>query len=225
MKSFGITAVAALLLNGASAHYIWNQLDIDGAAGSGADGIRPNSNYNSPVTDLASNDLRCNEGGITGTGTTVRDIKAGSDFTFHTDVAVYHQGPVSVFLSKATGAVEDYEGDGGWLKIADIGPTFGSGGATWDLSDSYTFTLPSCIPDGQYLLRIQQLGIHNPWPSGIPQFYIACAQINVSGGSGTFSPNLEIPGAFKETDSGYTANIYDPNFTSYEIPGGPVATC
>lgn len=50
MKSFGITAAAALLLNGASAHYIWNQLDIDGAAGSGADGIRPNTNYNSPVT-------------------------------------------------------------------------------------------------------------------------------------------------------------------------------
>lgn len=35
--------------------------------------------------------------------------------------AVYHQGPVSVFLSQATGAVEDYEGDGAWLKIADIG--------------------------------------------------------------------------------------------------------
>jgi hypothetical protein len=27
---------------------------------------------------------------------------------------------------------------------------------------SYTSNIPRCIPDGEYLLRIQQLGLHNP---------------------------------------------------------------
>jgi len=29
-------------------------------------------------------------------------------------------------------------------------------------TDSYTSNIPKCIPDGEYLLRIQQLGLHNP---------------------------------------------------------------
>jgi hypothetical protein len=227
MKFITATAAVALLAQNAAAHYIWNQLDIAGTAGSGPAGIRPNTNYNSPVIDLSSNDLRCNVGGISGGSTAVREIKAGQQFTFHTDVAVYHQGPVSVFLSKAPSSVTSYDGSGSWAKIADIGPTFTSSGASWNLAQAYTFTLPSCIPDGEYLLRIQQLGIHNPYPGGIPQFYIACAQVKVSGGTntGSYKPTLSIPGAFKESDSGYTANIYSPDFKSYTVPGGAVMTC
>ena len=78
-------------------------------------------------------------------------------------------------------------------------------------SDSYSATIPTCIPSGDYLLRIQSLGIHNPWPAGIPQFYIGCAQITVTnGGSGNPGPTALIPGAFKETDPGYTANVNLP---------------
>lgn len=108
-------------------------------------------------------------GGLDGSGTSVRELKAGGSFTFHSDVAVYHQGPTSVYISQAPGDVTEYQGDGKWAKIADIGPDFSGGAATWDLSQEYTFKLPSCIPDGEYLLRIQQLGIHNPYPGGIPQ--------------------------------------------------------
>ena len=73
---------------------------------------------------------------------------------------------------------------------------------------SYSFDIPSCVPDGEYLVRIQQLGIHNPWPAGIPQFYISCAQVKVTGGgSGNPGPTVSIPGAFKATDPGYTANV------------------
>jgi hypothetical protein len=227
MKYLGALGAASALVNSVAGHYIWTELDIGSQSGVGADGgIRPNTNYNSPVVDLDSTDLRCNEGGLDGSGTAVREITAGSTFTFHSDVAVYHQGPVSVFLSQAPGSVQDYQGDGLWQKIADIGPTFSGGQAQWDLSQEYSFTLPSCIPDGEYLLRIQQLGIHNPWPAGVPQFYIGCAQVSVTGGSGSgWDPDLSIPGVFSESDSGYTANIYDPGFTSYEVPGGPVKSC
>lgn len=79
--------------------------------------------------------------------------------------------------------------------------------------ETYEHKIPSCLPNGEYLLRIQSLGIHNPWPAGVPQFYISCAQINVTGSSapaGSFAPTLSIPGVFKETDSGYTANVNLP---------------
>jgi hypothetical protein len=226
MKVLSLAAATALLANQAAAHYIWTELEIDGTTGVGAEGgIRQHTNGNSPVTDLASNDLRCNVGGLDGSGTAVRDVKAGSSFTFTSDVAVYHQGPIALYLSAAPGAVENYDGSGSWAKIAELGPDFSGGAAQWPLAQTYTFDFPSCIPDGEYLLRIEQLGIHNPWPAGIPQFYISCAQISVTGGSGSFSPSLSIPGYVSESDSGYTANIYDPSFTSYEVPGGPVTTC
>lgn len=96
---------------------------------------------------------------------------------------------------------------------------------TNSLAETYTFNLPACIPSGDYLLRIQQLAIHNPWPAGIPQFYIECAQITVTGGgSSDLSPKVAIPGGFKDTDPGYTVNIYN-DFTNYTVPGPAVVTC
>jgi len=42
----------------------------------------------------------------------------------------------------------------------------------------------------------------------VPQFYVSCAQLNVTGGGNTTpSPTAKIPGAFKATDPGYTANV------------------
>jgi hypothetical protein len=225
MKVLSVAAAVALLANQATAHYIWTTLDIAGQSGTGAaGGIRPNTNYNSPVTDLSSPDLRCNVGGLTGTTTAIRDIRAGQQFTFKTDVAVYHQGPLAVYISKANGNLQTYQGDGTWIKIAELGPTFSGNNANWPLSQSYTFTLPTCVANGDYLLRIDQLGIHNPWPGGIPQFYIGCAQIRVSGGGSGLSGGVSIPGHVKQTDSGYTANIYN-GLTSYTVPGGPVSRC
>lgn len=84
-------------------------------------------------------------------------------------------------MSKAPGLAKDYDGSGQWFKIFDWGPS----GSSWPLrsefypiavrseclgvivnlpgvSDSYTSNIPKCIPSGEYLLRIQQLGIHNP---------------------------------------------------------------
>ncbi len=74
------------------------------------------------------------------------------------------------------------------------------------LPGTYQSTIPKCIPNGEYLLRIQSLAIHNP--GSTPQFYISCAQVNVTGGgSATPGPPVKIPGAFKATDPGYTANV------------------
>ncbi|CAJ2508509.1 Uu.00g135350.m01.CDS01 [Anthostomella pinea] len=225
MKNFAnILAATALAANGASAHYIFEKLTAGTTQFDTYQYIRENTNYNSPVTDLTSNDLRCNVGADGATTDTI-EMTAGEAFAFTLDVAVYHQGPISMYMSKAPSAASEYDGSGEWFKIKDIGPDFSSGTAVWDMAQTYSGTIPTCVEDGDYLLRIQSLAIHNPWPAGIPQFYVECAQVTVSGGSGTYAPATAlIPGAFSDTDPGYTVNIYS-GFTNYTVPGPAVITC
>ncbi|KAI3326243.1 lytic polysaccharide monooxygenase [Xylariaceae sp. AK1471] len=225
MKSFvKAIAAAALAAHSVSGHYIFQALAKGSAKGTPYEFVRRNTNMNSPVTDLSSNDLRCNVGGATGGSTSTLAMNAGDSFTFSLDQAVYHQGPVSLYMSKApSGAISQYDGSGDWFKIYDWGPNFSNGQASWTMSGTYTGTIPKCIPAGDYLLRIQSLAIHNP--GATPQWYISCGQVTVSGGGSTTPTNtVKIPGAFKATDPGYTANIYN-NFNSYTVPGPSVFTC
>ncbi|KAF2272147.1 uncharacterized protein EI97DRAFT_386419 [Westerdykella ornata] len=224
MKSFAAaTVLFAALAEVAHGHYIFQYLTANGVKGAQYQNIRRNTNNNSPVTDLSSADLRCNVGGGSGGSTSTVAVAAGSSVTFTADQAVYHQGPVAFYMTKVDNAATA-DGSTDWFKIKEIGPTFSGGQAKWDLSISYTATIPSCIPAGDYLLRIEQLGIHNP--GSPPQFYISCAQIKVTGGgSKLLSPTTKIPGHVKASDPGYTANIYQPSFTSYTVPGPKVATC
>lgn len=92
-------------------------------------------------------------------------------------------------------------------------------------TETFTVQVPKCLPPSDYLLRIQQLGIHNP--GGDPQFYVSCAQLKVTGGGSTDPPAgalVSIPGAFSKSDPGYKVNIYN-NFNSYKIPGPAVWNC
>ncbi|KAH7417659.1 glycosyl hydrolase family 61-domain-containing protein [Cadophora sp. MPI-SDFR-AT-0126] len=225
MKSFApVLACLSALASQGSAHYIFDQLTYGGTQYAVYQYIRQNTNMNSPVTDLTSNDLRCNQGGVTGGNTQTITVTAGSSFTFTTDTAVYHNGPLSMYMAKAPGSAADFDGSGQvWFKILDLGPTFdASGTATWPLAQTYTYNIPKALPNGNYLLRVQQLGIHNPYPAGIPQFYISCAQVTVTGGgSGSPGPLVSIPGFIKGDEPGYTVNIYN-NFKNYTVPGPAV---
>ncbi|KAH8160461.1 hypothetical protein CIB48_g7791 [Xylaria polymorpha] len=243
MKGFiKATIAAALAAQSVSGHYIFQALSKGTAKGTPFEFVRRNTNYNSPVTDLSSQDLRCNVGGATGGSTSTLALNAGDQFTFSLDQALYHQGPVSLYMSKAPGTAAEYDGSGEWFKIFDWGPKFGNGQAQWTMTGmntnhqmlvllqgidltlgTYSGNIPKCIADGEYLLRIQSLAIHNP--GATPQWYISCGQVKISGGgSKTPSPTVKIPGAFKATDPGYTANIYN-NFNSYTVPGPSVFTC
>jgi len=224
MRDLFTLAALMLAVTDVSAHYIFQQLAVGSTKNPAFKYIRQNTNYNSPVTDLTSNDLRCNVG-AKGSATETVTMKAGDSFTFYTDTAVYHQGPVSLYMSKAPGTAAQYDGSGGGFKIHEWGPTGFSGGqGVWSLSDKYTFNIPTCLSNGEYLLRIESIGIHNPYPSGLPQFYVSCAQIKLTGGGNANPPTVKIPGVFKESDPGLTANIYN-NFNSYTIPGPAVWKC
>ncbi|KAF1979980.1 hypothetical protein BU23DRAFT_637645 [Bimuria novae-zelandiae CBS 107.79] len=221
-----ITAAALLLATlaeVAQGHYIFQYLTTNGQKGAQYQNIRKNTNNNSPVTVLSDPNLRCNVGGASGSSTTTVSVAAGSSISFTADQAVYHQGPISFYMTKVSDALSA-DGSSDWFKIKEIGPSFTGGQAKWDMSTTYTATIPSCTPAGDYLLRIEQLGIHNP--GSPPQFYISCAQVKVNGGGAkALEPTVKIPGYVKASDSGYTANIYDPGFKSYVVPGPRVATC
>lgn len=225
MKSYNtLFAGLSVLATQSYAHYIFEQLTHAGTLYPAYTYIRQNTNYNSPVTALNSTDLRCNVGGETSGSTTTITVKAGDAFTFTTDVAVYHDGPLSMYMAKAPTTAAAFDGSGQvWFKILDLGPTFAADGtSTWPLAQSYSYTIPPALPNGDYLLRVQQLGIHNPYPAGTPQFYISCAQITVTGGgSGTPGPLVSIPGFITGDEPGYTVNIYT-DFTNYTVPGPAV---
>jgi hypothetical protein len=93
---------------------IFQTLTANGAKGSLFQNIRPVPN-NSPVTVLTDNALRCNVNGATGSGTTTVSVAAGSSVSFTADQAVYHQGPVSFYMSKVSSAAQA-DGSGDWCK-------------------------------------------------------------------------------------------------------------
>ena len=95
MKNFISLAALSLAVSEVSAHYIFQQLSIGSTKYPVFEYIRQNSNYNSPVTDLTSDDLRCNVG-ASGASTDTVSVKAGDQFTFTLDTPVYHQGPISM---------------------------------------------------------------------------------------------------------------------------------
>ncbi|KAH8148915.1 uncharacterized protein LAJ45_06889 [Morchella importuna] len=216
-----LAVLVAAFSDVASAHYRFAWLTAGGVKGAEYENIRPNTNYNSPVTDTTSTDIRCNVG-ATGSATTIKTVAAGSTVTFDLDQAVYHQGPILWYLGKVPSGqtAATWDGSGAnWIKIKQEGPTFSSGSATWPMYQTYSASIPSSIPSGDYLLRVEQIALHNP--GGAPQFYISCGQITVTGGGSASPSYFSIPGHITATDPGITVNIYNA-FTSYTFPGPAV---
>lgn len=105
------------------------------------------------------------------------------------------------YLKKVTSATSDVGYGSGWFKISHAGlnPTT----QTWAVTDLIAaggvqnITIPSCIADGEYLLRGELIALHGAGSSGGAQLYMECAQIRVSGGSGTANPaTVALPGAY-----------------------------
>lgn len=108
--------------------------------------VRRNTNYNSPVTNVQSTDIRCNIGGLaSASSTSVQDVAAGSTVGFALDQAIFHPGPINVYLSKAPGNVQQYDGSGQWFKISQLGATFSTGKMSWPADNivQYTFKIPA----------------------------------------------------------------------------------
>lgn len=133
-------------------------------------------------------------------------VKAGDTVGFTVRDVLGHPGPLFAYMSKSTVSnVSAYQGEGDWFKIYEMGvKTYANYtlAMTW-LSDGWTkfdFKIPKDIENGQYLLRAEHIAVHSAGgPDGAgAQFYIGCAQIEVSGATGKKpSPVGKFPGICK----------------------------
>ncbi|RPA79854.1 glycoside hydrolase [Ascobolus immersus RN42] len=223
-----VAATALVVLASASqafAHYRFNQLIANGQTYPDGKYIRKWTPYywNGPIEDVSLPDIRCNANPQTADGTV--DVAAGSTVGFRVDQDVIHPGPYTAYLAKAPTDINNWDGNGDWFKIWEQGPTaISSSGISWDMANrEWTFKIPASTPSGQYLLRFEHIGLHGASNTNGAQFYMSCAQINVTGGgNGRPGPTIKFPGGYKATDPGVKINIYWPVPTQYIIPGPAV---
>jgi len=236
--------VLSALSGVAFSHTIFTQLKSGGVLNPISYGIRDPS-YDGPIQDVTSDDLACNGGpNPTTPSSAIINVVAGStvqatwrhtltstaanDATYVIDPS--HKGPVMAYMKKVTDAVTDVGYGSGWFKVSEAGLTnvATQDWATTDLiaaAGVQNITIPACIANGQYLLRAEIIALHAANSAGGAQFYMECAQINVSGGSGSKTPaSVSLPGAYSATDPGILINIYE-TLSSYAIPGPAPFTC
>jgi hypothetical protein len=195
--------------------------------------ITENHYSHGPVTDVSSQSMTCYERDVgTGAPKTVA-VKAGGKVSFTVDSNIGHPGPTHFYMAKvpAGKTAANFDGKGAvWFKIYEDGPSgLGTGKLTWP-SDGLTkvdVQIPSCVADGEYLLRVEHIALHGAGSVGGAQLYISCAQISVSGGSGSLNTGAlaSFPGAYSATDPGILFQLYWPTPTSYVNPGPPVVSC
>ncbi|KAK7464159.1 Esterase/lipase/thioesterase [Stygiomarasmius scandens] len=191
---------------------------------------RPN-----PILDATDPTLACNDDGTSPTGQlTANSVLAGSKITAYWNNPWPHPyGPMLVYLAQCPGSTCTgvNANDLSWFKIDESGlisGTIGDGywgsGKMIDQNSTWTTTIPSSVPSGNYLIRFETIALHS-----LPaQFYPECAQIQITGG-GSLAPSsaelVKFPGAYSNTDPGLTVDLYTNEAqteTTYVIPGPPL---
>jgi hypothetical protein len=171
-----VTAAIAPLV---SAHYFFDTLVIDGVETTPNQYVRSNTRpakYNptkwkNTRDDMTPDmpDFRCNKGSFTfAAQTETAEVQAGSKLAMKLGVGatMQHPGPGLVYMSRVPegGAANQYEGDGDWFKIheegiCDTGKDIKTDAwCTWD-KDRIEFTVPAGLPDGEYLIRPEHIGM------------------------------------------------------------------
>ncbi|TFK69287.1 hypothetical protein BDN72DRAFT_768151 [Pluteus cervinus] len=229
MKLASAVLAFASLLSGVAAHYTFPQLVVGGRGTGAWVNVRQTNNYqsNGPVIDVASQDFRCYNSATRSKATTAT-VAAGSTIGFQAGQAVSHPGVLNVYMAKAPAGVDVANWDGAgqvWFKVYQISAVTGGGAISWPSNGQATFQfpLPSSLPSGQYLVRVEHIALHSASGFQGAQFYISCAQINVTGGgSGNPGPLVAIPGVYTGREPGIMINIYYPVPTTYVQPGPAV---
>ncbi|KAF2755138.1 hypothetical protein EJ05DRAFT_503447 [Pseudovirgaria hyperparasitica] len=224
MRPNYLVAIIALLPN-TLAHYRFQTI-LTSPATPAYRFIRLNTNERNPVSSLSTPDIRCNTGTLaSGPSTRILPIRAGTALIVGLDQEIYHAGPLNAYLSAApTGTnLTAYDGSGDWFKIASLGPDCdGVNACDWAPTRiaNWTVTVPSKTPPGFYLLRVEQIALHNAGQQGGVEFYLSCVQVQVEGtGDGKPGPMVKFPGAYKADDKAIQLDIYYPILMNYTAPG------
>ncbi|CAH0004521.1 unnamed protein product [Clonostachys byssicola] len=228
-NTFSALVAAVAMVPSVFAHYNFESLIVNGQETEAYQYVRQTTNANSPITDVTSNDIICNAGGLDATimaKTETYTVAAGDEVGFKINSNLGHPGPLAVYMSKASGTAQEYKGDGDWFKVYELTySALAADGIQWASFvnggiSNFTFTLPTDLPAGEYLMRGEHIGLHGAGDFGGAQFYIGCAQLKVTGsGSGSPSPTVKFPGAYDGNEPGIKIGIYWPVPTSYTAPG------
>ncbi|GJE99435.1 glycoside hydrolase family 61 protein [Phanerochaete sordida] len=194
---------------------------------------RPWSTYN-PITDATDPQIACNDDGTSGALQLTATVKAGSSITAYWNQIWPHAiGPMLTYLAECPGS--SCTGVNAntlkWFKIDEAGLLSGTvysgswaDGQMIAQNSSWTTTIPSTVPSGNYLIRFETIALHS-----LPaQFYPECAQITITGG-GSLAPTaaelVSFPGAYSNSDPGINLDVYSnaaQTQTTYVIPGPPL---
>ena len=123
-----------------------------------------------PVTDVSSNAIRCYEL-APGTASQTYTVNAGDTIGFTAASSISHPGPLQFYLAKVpegqTAATFDGAGNV-WFKVYSQGATFSGGQMTWASNgkQQVTFALPKSLPSGEYLARVEHIGLHSAGSAG-----------------------------------------------------------
>ncbi|EJF65162.1 glycoside hydrolase family 61 protein [Dichomitus squalens LYAD-421 SS1] len=193
---------------------------------------------NGPVTDLSLIDVQCNgysDGGVVGTqpAPIYATVAAGSQVALNwTTWPASHVGPMITYLAEAPSDITKWlpGTDAVWFKIAEAGKTSDGKWAATDLltaSDSiYTFTIPSKLKAGQYIVRHEIIALHAASVYPGAQVYPSCIQIEVTGSGAAFPTSglVSFPGAYTADTPGIVFDVYNNASAPYPIPGPAVWT-
>ncbi|KAF2228083.1 glycoside hydrolase, partial [Elsinoe ampelina] len=237
-------AALPLLAATATAHTTFQALWVDGVAQGKmtTSNIRhnwadPESNY--PLKDVTAPEIACNKWGSTPASKKVT-VKAGAKVTaeWHHEptqksgdadepIALSHKGPIMAYLGKVDDASTASPTGVKWFKIFE--DTKDSSGK-WAVERFYNakgmidFSIPSCVANGDYFLRVEIIGLHEADRAGGAQLYPECAQISITGGGSANPATVSFPGAYIQDGVGLSYNLYSGN-APYTAPGPRPFTC
>ncbi|KAF8865395.1 glycoside hydrolase family 61 protein [Acephala macrosclerotiorum] len=236
-----LAAFAALTVNG---HCIFQHIKVNGADQDSLVGVRAPA-VNNPVKDVSSPDIACNTGLKTPVSTAVVTIparaKVGAWFQHmagdpDNPITASHTGPVMVYLAKVGNAGTASWTGLNWFKVTTeegFDTTTGKWGVDTMIAGNgwWSFTMPSCVAAGQYLMQVELIALHSAYATGGAQFYFSCSNVQITG-SGTKVGNatVKFPGAYTASDPGILLNIYNGtipnnNLKPYTIPGPAPMQC
>ncbi|KAJ8508420.1 hypothetical protein ONZ45_g9301 [Pleurotus djamor] len=193
---------------------------------------RPWSTYD-PIQDPTLSTIACNDDGTSPPGQLTTTVAAGSAITAYWNTWPHPYGPQLTYLAQCPGStctgvdattLKWFKIDEAGLLSGTVGNGYWGAGKMVDQNSSWTTTIPSSVPSGNYLIRFETIAIHS-----LPaQLYPECAQIQITGGGNrapTAAELVSFPGAYSLSDPGLTTNLYTNDAltqTTYIIPGPPL---
>ncbi|KAK7703264.1 hypothetical protein SLS64_009241 [Diaporthe eres] len=240
MKNLAVLIATLGFVSQATCHYTFDQLVVnDELQGSSNTYIRKHQNSYMPtkfknipegsITPL-DKDFSANKGAVA--SSEVYTVSAGDKIGLkqaYGGTGMQHPGPTQVYVSPVDDAtVTDEQYNGEWYKVhqsllCTAGDAESLRSTAWCSygEDRVSFTVPDTLPNGQYLVRGEHIGLHGAH-NGEAEFYYATAQLEVTGSSATSIPGtpVSIPGVYQSTDDAVNFSLWGTS-TSYDLIPGP----